>query len=85
MNVTLLLRFTCHMCGCGLRGHRFSNARVNKKSLRTTGTDLVLINRSCPECGADPSSPYSSFAYRASLDPESAERVKAYRQRKGWQ
>lgn len=80
MNVTLLLRFPCHMCGCGLRGARFSNVRINKGSLKTTGVDLLYADRACPECGArQPAGPYRVF-----LDPESAVRVDAYRQRKGW-
>jgi hypothetical protein len=82
LHVTLEARTPCLLCGYQQKVLRFSDVRVNKRSLRERGVSLIAVERFCPECReyiSDGLMPVS--AYR--LHPDDAAKVAAY-QGKRW-
>ena len=82
MYVTLEARTPCLLCNYQHLVIRFSDVRVNKNSLRETGTPLTSVGyRACPECGTPnggdlvPVSPYR-------LGAEDSAKVRAARERR---
>jgi len=72
----------CLLCGFRHRVHRFSDIRVNKRSLRETGVSLISLGAVfCPECGTrNEGSSVPVSRYR--LHPDDAAKVDACRERK---
>lgn len=63
-------------------GFAFARARVNKRSIVTTGPTLVVFPPCCAECGwplAD------APVLVAGIDPKDHPKVTAHRRRKGWE
>jgi hypothetical protein len=87
--VTLTARTPCAFCGYLFRVFRFSSVRVNRRSLRETGTSLVAIGpggargfpprHECPECGEPVITSGSVPVSEYRLDPEDLAAVGAYR------
>lgn len=79
MYVTLLTRDPCGICGYLRRGFMFSSVRVNKRSMRTVGTNLVVAPGRCEECGRISGLP-SILHWQ--VDPADAAKIQAYRLRR---
>lgn len=77
MTLNFDYRGTCSLCGVRLRGCWVTGARINRRSLRTTG-GLMAVDWRCHECGFETYSAGSVWA----LDPESADAVATYRARR---
>ncbi len=69
----------CLTCGCRVRGFKIGTFRINKGSIRSTGTVLGFVEPTCCECGQ----PHADVS-RWQLDPESQAKVTAHRARMGW-
>lgn len=69
----------CIVCGCRIRGFKRGTFRINKDSLRSTGTILGFLEPTCCECGQ----PHAQVA-RWHLDADSQAIVDGYRRRMGW-
>jgi len=79
--VSFLLRSTCALCACSLRGQEVRPVRINKRSLRSTGVGLAAVDRQCPECG------WPTHGARwavAGLHPDDRSAVNAWRIKRGW-
>jgi len=70
-------RGRCALCGTRLRGIWSTVARINRRSLRTTG-GILFVDRRCYECGFETNSRESQWA----LSVESLAAIAAYRERK---
>jgi hypothetical protein len=85
MNVTMTAPEVCVNCGYRARWIRVSTVRVNKTTLRKTGSGPDLIagpERRCRECRFPMWS--DTVPYRWQLDPEDRVKVDAYRAKRGW-
>lgn len=82
MSVTFILHATCPVCGYRNHGLLFTQVRVNKRSLRTTGPGIGTGLWHCQEC----LHPMDEQLYerRMHLEPGDVARVAAYRRRHGW-
>jgi hypothetical protein len=80
MMVTLLAQDPCAVCGWHRTGVMVCTVRVNKRSMRTYGTNLIMLPERCQECGATSKWPGVIDSWR--LVPDDAEKVQAYRLRR---
>jgi len=78
--VTLIAQDPCGACGYVRHGVMVSTVRVNKRSMRTYGTNLIMLPDRCQECGV--TSKWPSVIDRWRLVPDDAEKVQAYRLRR---
>lgn len=81
MTLTFILRAPCAVCGYENHGvivH--GDCRVNKTSLRVGDGFGFTPRGKCRECGQ----PADTDRVRRVLDPESQQKVDAFRARKGW-
>lgn len=81
MNIHLDYRVPCALCGTRLRGIAHYPARVNKQSIRTTGTGLIFTDHRCYECGHPHDSGLTSPDLWA-MTAETVAEVAAYRERR---
>lgn len=82
MTLTLLFHIVCMLCGHREQGSQICfQVRVTKRSVRV-GNAIMASPQLCQECGWP--MPDSIASPRMRPDAESAEKVRAYRQRKGW-
>jgi hypothetical protein len=75
MFLTLEGRVPCVLCGYRIRCLRMNTFRINKRSMRSQGTGLCWMERSCPECGTANHSEPSTYVISATDRPK----VAAYR------
>lgn len=71
----------CILCGYRLRGLMLGSFRVNKTGLRSLNTPLTFLLRQCPECRTETP---DTCVERWVLSVDSAAKVAAIRERKGW-
>ncbi len=79
MTLTFLTSDPCGVCGYHRHGVMVVSMRVNKRSMRSTGTSLCFVLQRCRECNCV--TPLLT-EQRWRLDPDSAEMVQAYRLRR---
>lgn len=80
MNIVLVTRDPCGVCGYHRKGFMFPSMRINKRSMRSVGRHLVVLPGRCEECGMDTG--LSRPPLRWQMDSESAEKVWEYRLRR---
>lgn len=77
--ITLVAMSPCGLCGYVRQGFAVSTVRINKRSMRSYGSNLSMFPEKCMECGwVSPWPP--RFAVRAAADD--AAKINAYRLRK---
>lgn len=79
MMITLLVHDRCGLCGFVREGFMISTVRVNKRSMRSYGTNLSVLPGQCRECLW-----VSPWAPRVTLrpTPDDLNKINAYRLRK---
>lgn len=77
--VTLVAHDPCGLCGYVREAFMFPSMRINKRSMRSQGTHLVMWFGRCRECNVDTGSPPT---VQWQLDQASAVKVEAYRLRR---
>lgn len=85
MIVALQTKVSCPSCGHKIRYVAVAGVRVNKRSLRVTGKQVVLAvleDRECPGCGQEVPAGVPLDREPYTLVPADAERVAAYRREK---
>jgi hypothetical protein len=79
MMITLVSQSPCGLCGFVREGFMVSTVRINKRSMRSHGTNLTFLPTKCQECGwVSPWPP--RFIVRPK--PDDAEKITAYRLRR---
>lgn len=79
MMITLLTQSPCGLCGYVRGGFMVSTVRINKRSMRSYGSNLSMVPGMCQECGfVSPWPP--RLVMRAA--PDDAVKIDAYRLRK---
>lgn len=83
MFVEFHARTRCIVCGGPIEYRRFSTVRVNKHTMRETSMAMCFADVRCCECGF-PNDQFYTVPPRLRLAPADAEKVAAYRTKKGW-
>jgi hypothetical protein len=83
VNVILEGREPCPVCGWQATWILSTGVRVNKTSIRSTGTSIgARLDHFCPECGMSLGSDMGPRVWR--FDGRSREAVDEYRANRGW-
>jgi hypothetical protein len=83
VNVIVEGREPCLFCGFEVRWIMSTGVRINKRSMRTDGKNIIAqLDHQCPECGRAQMSDMGPL--RWVFAPESQVRVDEYREKRGW-
>lgn len=77
--ITLLTHSPCDPCGFIRTGLMVSVVRINKRSMRTQGTNIIMLPERCRECGRTSAWP-DTVTWQP--DPDDAAKIDAYRLRR---